>query len=93
MAFAKGSISDILLRDRHFPSHAEGATCYLKTGRGLSALVFVEVDTALNPAHGFFLETAGNDVARAQIFLHIELEDLIEDIVGRERILIDLAGF
>ena len=62
-------------------------------GRGLGALVFVEVDAALNPAHGFFLEASSNDFARALIFLNVELENLIEDVVGRQRILIDLAGF
>ena len=82
----------ILLRDRHAPADAEGATRDFDTGRGLGAFVFVQVDPAQNPAHGFFVEAARDDLMCALVFLNVELQDFVEQVVGRERILVDLAG-
>ena len=81
------------MRDRHPAAETEGAACYLDSGRGLRAFVFVEIDAALNPAHRFFVEAARDDVARAQVFLDVKPQDFVEHVVGRQRILIDLAGF
>ena len=81
-----------MLGDRHPPSDAEGAAGDFDPGCGLGAFVFVEVDPSLDPAHRLFIETAGDNVTPTLVFLDVELEDLIEHIVGWERILIDLGG-
>src|SRR5207247_8380821 len=59
------TLIDIFLRDRHFASDSERAAGDFQSGRGLLALVFVQVDAALHPAHGFFIKASGDDVARA----------------------------
>ena len=56
------------------------------------AFVFVEIDPALHPAHCFLVKSARDDVARAEIFFHIKLEDLIQNFVRRKSVLIFLIG-
>ena len=73
----------IPLRDRHAAADTERSRGDFEARCGLGALVFVEVNTALNPAHGFFLEASSNDVARALVFLNVKLENLIKDVIGR----------
>ena len=65
----------ILLCNGHFAADAEGAAGDFQSGRGLFALVFVEIDPALYPAHRFLVKAMRDDVSRAQVFFHIKLED------------------
>src|SRR5437660_8162465 len=53
---------DVFLRDRHLAADTEGSAGDLQSGRGLFALVFVEIDAALHPAYGFFAKSPGDDV-------------------------------
>src|SRR4029434_7466690 len=63
---AQSAISiDVLLRDGHFAADSEGAAGGILSRGGLFALVFVEVYTALHPAHGSLVEPPRDDVARA----------------------------
>ena len=63
----------------------------LQSGRGLLAFVFVQIDAALHPAHGLFVEAVGDDVARAQVFLNVKPQDFIENLVRRKRVLVLLV--
>ena len=49
---------DVFLRDGHFAANAERAAGDFQPGRGLLALVFVEIDAALHPAHSSFVKSA-----------------------------------
>src|SRR6516162_4903216 len=66
---------DVFLRDRHLAANAERAAGDFQSGRCLLALVFVEIHPALHPAHSFFVKSAGDDVARAQVFFDVKLQD------------------
>ena len=44
--------------------------------------LYIEIDPALHPAHCFLIKTARDDVARAEVFLHIKLQDFIENLYG-----------
>ena len=70
------------LSDRHAAPHAEGATGDLEARSGLFALVFIEVHAAGDPSHCLMGEAPRDDGADALVFLHIEAEDFVEDIVG-----------
>ena len=63
-----------------------------KAGSGLGALVFVEVHAALNPAYGRRIETLADDLQRAQVVLDVKLQHPVEQIVGRQRVLVLLVG-
>jgi len=76
-----------------FCGRCRGAACYFQARCGLFALVFVEIDPTLHPAHCFLIEPAGNDVASAQIFFHVKMQDLVEDFVRRQEILVFLIRF
>ena len=40
-----------------------------------------------------FIESAGDDIARTQIFFHVKLKDLIENLIRRQCVLIFLVWF
>src|SRR5438552_14700217 len=82
---------DVFLRDRHLAANAKRAAGDLQSGRGLFALVFVEIDAALHPAYGFFVKSPGDDVARAQVFFDVKLQDLIQNFVRRQGVLVFLV--
>ena len=80
-----------ILRDGHLAANAKRAARDFQSGRSLFALVFIQIDTALHPAHCFLIKTARDDVARAEVFLHIKLQDFIENFVRRKCVLIFLV--
>ena len=51
---------------------------------------FVEVDAALDPADGVFIEAAADDFVRGELVFDVEFEDGVEDFVGREGVLVFL---
>ncbi len=76
------------LRHRHPPADSEGAAGDLQAGDGLGSLVFVEVHAPGDPAHGFFLPAAGDDLGDAELLLDVELKDRVKNFVGRQSVLI-----
>src|SRR5439155_12605489 len=92
LALPAVELIDILLRNGHPAAKTKGAARYFQSGRGLLAFVFVEIDTSLHPAHCFLVKSVCDDVACAQVFFDIQTQYLIENIVGRKRVLIGLIG-
>src|SRR5215831_11557925 len=81
---------DVSLRYWHPAAHPKGAARYLQPRGSLLPLVFVQVDATLYPAHGLLIESTQNDVARAQVFFHVKLQDLVENVVRWQRVLVFL---
>jgi hypothetical protein len=79
------------IRDRHSPVASEGARRDFDPGRGLSALVLVEVDLPDDPADGLFVVAFGDDRFEAQILLDVKFQDRVEDVIRRQRVLIGLV--
>ena len=65
------------LRDRHLTAKSKGAAGDLYSGRGLLALVLIQIDASLHPAHRSCIIPARDDVARAQVFFDVKLQELI----------------
>ena len=78
------------LRDRHPASDAERAACDLQSWNRLGPLVFVQVDAALHPANGLLVEPMPDDLGDAELLLDVELENRVENLVGRQCVLIAL---
>src|SRR5690606_41230941 len=71
---------------------AEAALRDARANAGLAALVLVEVHQAQPPAYGVGVEALGNDGVGRQVVLDVQLEDLVEHRIRRQRILVLLAG-
>ncbi len=83
--------TDETLHDGHAAADAEGFGGHAQAGRGLVAFPFVEIDAALHPAHGGFLEAAGNDLVGREVVFDVEFEDAIEDLIRRQGVLVLLV--
>src|SRR5436853_641541 len=59
--------------------------------RSLLALVFVEINPALNPANRFLIDPPRHDITRAQVFFDVQPKNFVEDFVGRKGVLIFLV--
>ena len=64
----------------------------LDTGRGLAAFVLVDVDQPDDPLDRRLVVTGGDDRLGVLPVHHVRLEDAVEHIVRRQRILVDLVG-
>jgi hypothetical protein len=58
----------------------------------LFSFVFVEVDFADDVVDDRFGEALGDEVAAGEAFFDVAFQDRVEDVVGREAVLVDLAG-
>src|SRR4051794_5509550 len=84
--------ADVTLRDRHAPAEPKRTARHFDPGRGLLTFVFVQINAPLNPAHRFLVKANLHDVSCAEVLLDVETQDFIENVVGRQRVLIDLTG-
>src|SRR6266851_5400271 len=84
---------DELLRDREWPAKAKGARGDLQSGRSLLALVFVLIHVQRDVAHQLQIEAVmiGNLLGAAQV-LDVGLQNSVQDIVGRQAVLVLLVG-
>ena len=55
------------------------------------AFPLVEVYAALDPAHGVFLEAAGDDFIGGELVFDVKFEDGVEDFVRRKGVLVFLV--
>src|SRR5688500_18513180 len=82
----------VFLHDRDPAADAEGERGDFQAGGGLLALVLVTVALADYVVDDGFVEVLRDEVAPRHAFLDIAFEDGIENIVGRQRVLIALVG-
>src|SRR5215208_3796565 len=82
----------VALGDRHSSSEAEGAAGDFQAGGGLAALVFAAIDELDDAGDSGPVETFLDNLTGAFFFLDVAVEDRVEKVVGRERILIGLIG-
>ena len=59
---------------------------------GLPTLVLVAGDQAHNLAYGVGIEALGDDLLHRVALLHPRFDDPVEDLIGRQRVLIFLVG-
>src|ERR1041384_158814 len=91
---ARSAIStDVLLRDGHFAPDSKGVAGDFQSRRCLFALVFIQIDPALHPPDRFLVETACDDIACAEVFFHVKMQELIENLIGGKGVLILLVWF
>ena len=77
--------------DRITAVAAEIAERYLHAGRGLPALVFGEIEHALDPQHGIAIDALCDDVGNRPFMLDEFFQNPVEQFVRRQRILIGLV--
>ncbi len=71
---------------------AEGAARDLDPGRRLAALVFGAVEHAPDVAHHRLVMAARDDLGHRHLALDQALQDVVEHLVGRQRVLVGLVG-
>ena len=71
---------------------AEGFGSDFEAGGGLAAFVFVGLHGVDDPVDGGGIESFGDDVVLGCVVVHVAFQDGVQDIVGREGILVGLAG-
>ena len=84
-------LAHVFLHDRNPPADAEGEGGYFEAGGGLLSFVFVEVHFADHVVDHGLGKALGDQVATGEAFFHVAFEDRVEDVVGREAVLIHLA--
>src|SRR6266702_8598071 len=72
-------------------AHPERLARHLQSGRGLAALVFVQINQSNDSLHSRFLKAAGNDFRGRFALHHVSLENRVEYFVRRQRILVGLV--
>ena len=77
--------------DRIAAVAAEILAGHLHAGRGLAALVFGEVEQPLDLLDGLEIVPAGDDLGDAHLALDEAAQDVVEHVVGRQRILVLLV--
>src|SRR5689334_10659556 len=91
MRMAFGSAMFVAVRDRHASVAAEGARRDLDARRKLAAFVFAEVDQPKDFFCGGLIHAGLAEFAEPAVFFHIERYDAVQQIVGRERVLVRLV--
>ena len=87
----RSRLAHVFLHDRNPPADAEGEGGYFEAGGGLLSFVFVEVHFADHVVDHGLGKALGDQVATGEAFFHVAFEDRVEDVVGREAVLIHLA--
>src|SRR5207302_11223626 len=77
--------------DRRAPVAAEGLRCEAYPGWGLAALVLGAVDQRDRPLDHVRVEAVRRELLERAILLDVRLEHAVERVVGRERVLVELA--
>src|SRR4051812_47531001 len=80
------------VRDRQPPVAPEGARGYADAGRRLPPLVFGQVDHADHPLYVLARQPQPGQLVGVEVALDVTLEDLVEHLVGRQRVLVLLVG-
>src|SRR4030095_12772240 len=79
-------------RDRVAPILAESPRCDTDAHGGLAALVLADLDEPYNLGDRLCGITHGHDFTRTPVMLDVRLEDAVEHIVRRQRILVGLGA-
>src|SRR5205085_815967 len=74
------------------PVLAEAAMRHADAHGRLPALVFVDADQPGDAFDHGAVETRRDDLLHALVVLHVTLKDRIEDLIGRQAVLVDLPG-
>ena len=82
----------VAVRDRHPPVAAERLRRDLDPRRLLAALVLGQVDEADDAVDVLRGQAAGDELLAAEVLLDVALEDRVEHLVGRQRVLVALVG-
>src|SRR5258706_7237102 len=85
-------ISSLFANDRHAPARSESARRNFQARRGLLAFKLGVPDHAQNAPHRRGVVSVLQNLAFGFASLHVALEDFVEDLVRRQRILIRLVG-
>ncbi len=85
------SVTAVTVRNRHAPVFSQRAVRDLDPGRRLPALVFRAVEHLPDPAHRRLVVAARHDPVEGKLFLDVGGQDVVEDLVGRQRVLIGLV--
>src|SRR5262245_55220428 len=88
--YAPGLLAE-LVDDGEAPVLAEGARRDLDADGPLPPLVLVAIDHGDHPPHRRRLEAARHDVRHTLVALHVALEDRVQILIGRQRVLVLLA--
>ena len=77
--------------NRHAPAGAEGAVGHFQAGRRLLALEFRAADEPEHAPDGVCFESGRDDRVRRLVMLDVTLQDRVEDVVRRQRVLVGLV--
>src|SRR3954447_16464930 len=80
-----------LVRDRHPAVAAERLRADLDPRGRLPALVLGQVDKADHRVHDVGGQAAADQLLAALVLLYVGLEDLVEHVVGRQRVFVALV--
>ena len=80
-----------LVRDRQAPVAAERLRADLDPGRRLAALVLGAVDEPDHLVDDLLGQAAADQLLAALVLLDVGLEDRVEQVVGRQRVLVALV--
>src|SRR6185437_2268602 len=86
-------ISDLAvsLSNRNTPPDAERLAGHFQSGRGLAALVFVQINQPHDALHRSFVKSARDDFRSGPALDHVGFEDRVEDVVRWQRVLVGLV--
>ena len=89
--FALSNLRPKFLRDRNPPAHAKRARRNLQARRGLPAFVFAEIDLVHHVIDHRRVKTARHNFRLAQVFHDIQIQNRVQNLIRRQRILIRLV--
>src|SRR5882762_6152587 len=77
--------------DWHPPARPKGPRGHFQNRRRLLSLEFRDAHQAQNAPHSLFVVAFGDNLFGAAALLHVQFEDLVEQIVRRQAVLVGLA--
>src|SRR5260221_11623988 len=86
-----GWLSSPALGDRHLPAAAEGLVRDTDRRCRLTALELVRVDEPEDAGHEFAVVAGSGDGVGLLPLLDVELEDAVENLIGRQGVLVGLV--
>src|SRR2546427_12566807 len=90
LEFERISHLAISLCDRNTTPHPECLARHFQARRRLAAFIFVQIDQAHDALHHRLVQPGGDDLSRGLTLHHVSIEDCIQHLVGRKRILVGL---